>query len=67
MWRLIRDQQDRGVLMICDTRLRDRSYGKTFLDSLPNMPRTQKLSVVERFFAQQDLPMPPSPEQPSAA
>lgn len=65
--RLIRDQQDRGVLMICDTRLRDRSYGKTFLDSLPNMPRTQKLSVVERFFAQQDLPMPPSPEQPSAA
>ncbi|WP_020395937.1 ATP-dependent DNA helicase [Thiolinea disciformis] len=66
--RLIRDQQDRGVLMICDTRLRDRSYGKTFLDSLPTMPRTQKLAVVERFFAKQELPIPPkSPEQQSAA
>jgi ATP-dependent DNA helicase DinG len=49
--RLIRDQQDRGVLMICDIRLRTRSYGKTFLDSLPRMPRTQKLDIVERFFA----------------
>ena len=49
--RLIRDQNDKGVLMICDTRLRTRSYGKTFLDSLPRMPRTQKLDIVERFFA----------------
>ena len=49
--RLIRDQQDRGVLMICDIRLRTRSYGKIFLDSLPRMPRTQKLEIVERFFA----------------
>jgi ATP-dependent DNA helicase DinG len=37
--------------MICDVRLRTRSYGKTFLDSLPRMPRTQKLDIVERFFA----------------
>lgn len=49
--RLIRDQEDRGVLMICDVRLRTRSYGKIFLDSLPRMPRTQKLEIVERFFA----------------
>ncbi|MEB4591955.1 ATP-dependent DNA helicase [Candidatus Thiothrix sp. Deng01] len=49
--RLIRDQHDRGVLMICDVRLRTRSYGKIFLDSLPRMPRTQKLEIVERFFA----------------
>ena len=49
--RLIRDQHDRGVLMICDIRLRTRAYGKTFLDSLPRMPRTQKLAIVERFFA----------------
>ncbi len=49
--RLIRDQHDKGVLMICDARLRTRNYGKTFLDSLPNMPRTQKLAIVERFFA----------------
>lgn len=48
--RLIRGHDDKGVLMICDTRLRTRSYGKTFLDSIPRMPRTQKLEVVQRFF-----------------
>jgi ATP-dependent DNA helicase DinG len=55
--RLIRDQSDRGVLMICDTRLRTRSYGKVFLDSLPRMPRTQKLEIVERFFENKMLPL----------
>jgi ATP-dependent DNA helicase DinG len=49
--RLIRDQNDRGVLMICDTRLRTRRYGQVFLESLPRMPRTQKLEIVQRFFA----------------
>ncbi|EIJ36586.1 ATP-dependent DNA helicase [Thiothrix nivea] len=56
--RLIRDQHDRGVLMICDIRLRTRSYGKIFLDSLPRMPRTQKLEIVERFFANSIPPIP---------
>lgn len=60
--RLIRDQADRGLLMICDTRLRTRGYGRTFLDSLPRMPRTQKLDVVERFFSK-DKPLNP-PEMP---
>ena len=55
--RLIRDQTDRGVLMICDTRLRTRSYGKVFLDSLPRMPRTQKLEIVQRFFENKMLPL----------
>ncbi|PID34447.1 MAG: helicase [Thiotrichales bacterium] len=53
--RLIRDQADRGVLMICDNRLRTRSYGYTFLESLPRMPRTQKLEVVQRFFSRDKL------------
>ncbi len=59
--RLIRDQHDRGLLMICDTRLRTRSYGRIFLDSLPRMPRTQKLEVVERFFSR-ERPLRPPPE-----
>ncbi len=60
--RLIRDQADRGLLMICDVRLRSRSYGRIFLDSLPRMPRTQKLAVVERFFSlEQPLQTPPAP------
>ena len=48
---LIRDMNDRGLLMICDPRLRTKSYGRIFLDSLPPMPRTTQLEVVERFFA----------------
>lgn len=49
--RLIRDATDKGVLMICDPRLISRQYGKTFLDSMPRMPRTRKLDVVQRFFS----------------
>ena len=48
--RLIRDERDHGVLMLCDPRLLKRGYGKTFLDSLPPMPRTRALADVERFF-----------------
>lgn len=48
--RLIRDNTDKGVLMICDPRLRTKAYGKTFLESLPRVPRTSKPDVVERFF-----------------
>ena len=49
--RLIRDEQDKGVLMICDPRLRTKSYGRVFLESLPRVPRTTKREVTERFFA----------------
>lgn len=49
--RLIRTETDRGVLMICDTRLADKPYGRLLLDALPPMTRTRKLEVVQRFFA----------------
>jgi ATP-dependent DNA helicase DinG len=49
--RLIRTETDRGVLMICDTRLADKPYGRLLLDALPAMTRTRKLEVVGRFFA----------------
>jgi len=39
--RLIRGDQDRGVLMILDERLLSRSYGKTILASLPPFARTR--------------------------
>ncbi|MGI9229051.1 MAG: ATP-dependent DNA helicase [Gammaproteobacteria bacterium] len=48
--RLLRDQQDYGVLMICDPRLTGKPYGKVFLRSLPVMPQTAELTEVERFF-----------------
>jgi ATP-dependent DNA helicase DinG len=52
--RLIRTETDRGVLMICDTRLADKPYGKLLLSALPAMTRTRKLEVVARFFAAGD-------------
>jgi ATP-dependent DNA helicase DinG len=51
--RLIRDVSDRGVLMLCDPRLLTKPYGRCFLDSLPPMIRTRKLSRVQRFFEQE--------------
>jgi ATP-dependent DNA helicase DinG len=48
--RLIRDEVDRGVLMICDPRLITKSYGKRIWQSLPPMKRTRDLNEVEQFF-----------------
>jgi ATP-dependent DNA helicase DinG len=39
--RLIRDEHDRGVLMILDERLATKSYGRTVLASLPAFTRTR--------------------------
>ena len=49
--RLIRDVADHGVLMIGDIRLRRKSYGRAFLNSLPPMPITERLADVQAFFA----------------
>ena len=49
--RLIRDETDRGVLMICDPRLITKPYGRKIWQSLPPMKRTRELAEVEAFFA----------------
>ena len=49
--RLIRDETDRGVLMICDPRLITKPYGKRIWQSLPPFKRTKVLADVEAFFA----------------
>ena len=54
--RLIRSERDRGVLVLCDPRLLNRSYGKVFLDSLPPLRRTRALADVQAFFAPQWAP-----------
>ncbi|MDP2070083.1 MAG: ATP-dependent DNA helicase [Methylotenera sp.] len=48
--RLIRDENDRGVLMICDPRLITKSYGKRIWQSLPPFKRTRELADVQAFF-----------------
>lgn len=49
--RLIRDEHDRGVLMICDPRLITKPYGKRVWQSLPPMKRTRDLEEVKQFLA----------------
>ncbi|MCA1937972.1 MAG: ATP-dependent DNA helicase [Dechloromonas sp.] len=49
--RLIRDETDKGVLMICDPRLISKPYGRRVWQSLPPMKRTRELQVVLDFFA----------------
>jgi ATP-dependent DNA helicase DinG len=49
--RLIRDETDRGVLMLCDPRLYTRPYGRLVRASLPPMKPTRELAEVRAFFA----------------
>ncbi|OGS82674.1 MAG: helicase [Gallionellales bacterium GWA2_59_43] len=48
--RLIRDENDRGVLMICDPRIITKQYGKRVWQSLPPMKRTRDEAVAVEFF-----------------
>jgi ATP-dependent DNA helicase DinG len=48
--RLIRSESDRGVLMICDTRLIDKHYGRRIWQSLPPMKRTRVENEVVAFL-----------------
>jgi ATP-dependent DNA helicase DinG len=48
--RLIRDEDDRGVLMICDPRMLGKPYGKSIWRSLPPMRRTRDVVEAENFF-----------------
>lgn len=48
--RLIRDEADSGVLMICDPRLISKPYGRRIWQSLPPFKRTRFLADVQVFF-----------------
>jgi len=56
--RLIRDETDRGVLMICDTRLITRGYGKRIVASLPPMKRTRHAKEAAAFLSRSASPQP---------
>jgi ATP-dependent DNA helicase DinG len=49
--RLIRDETDRGVLAICDTRLTDKPYGRRLWQALPPMRRTRERGEALDFLA----------------
>ncbi len=49
--RLIRSQQDRGVVVCCDERLVTKGYGRQFVRALPaGLPVSRDLAEVGRFF-----------------
>ncbi|MEA3412275.1 MAG: ATP-dependent DNA helicase [Pseudomonadota bacterium] len=49
--RLIRGEEDTGVVMICDPRLTRKHYGRVFLESLPPMAMTESRDVVTAFLS----------------
>ena len=49
--RLIRSTTDRGVIAILDPRLRTKSYGRDFLNSLPRMRITGNLEELSGFLS----------------
>ncbi|MBT8049252.1 MAG: ATP-dependent DNA helicase [Xanthomonadales bacterium] len=51
--RLIRDVNDRGALVVCDPRIKTKSYGRVFLESLPPMKVAADRAELERFFDDQ--------------
>jgi ATP-dependent DNA helicase DinG len=50
--RLIRDFDDRGLIVLGDPRLRTRGYGAVFLRSLPAMPLVDELDEALAFAAE---------------
>ena len=54
--RLIRHRTDRGVVLILDSRVVRRGYGRLFLSSLPDvpvstLPQAELLQAIKRFFS----------------
>ncbi len=49
--RLLRSQDDRGVMAILDSRLRTRTYGRRVFEALPPAPLTSHIKDVERFYS----------------
>ncbi len=48
--RLIRDRGDRGLLMLCDPRLTQKSYGRQVLAALPRMPVLRERAQAENWL-----------------
>nr|WP_325170240.1 ATP-dependent DNA helicase [Cupriavidus respiraculi] len=67
--RLIRSETDRGVLVICDTRLVEKPYGRQIWQSLPPFKRTREAETVVSFLRELNggaNPAPASAGEPEA-
>lgn len=45
--RLIRDENDRGLLVLCDPRLQTKGYGRQMLAALPRMPQVDEAGALD--------------------
>jgi ATP-dependent DNA helicase DinG len=54
--RLIRTQEDRGVVAVLDTRLIRKTYGEEFLRFLPPARRAWAIAEVQEFFSRENVP-----------
>ena len=52
--RLLRSESDRGLLVVCDARLAERSYGRILLKSLPPFRRTRSQEEALAFVEAMD-------------
>lgn len=48
--RLIRNAKDRGLLVLCDPRLRSKAYGRSILEALPPLPRVEGRQAAEGWI-----------------
>ena len=48
--RLLRDVDDKGVMVVCDPRLYGRAYGEVFMHSLPPVKKTRDKQFVLEFI-----------------
>ena len=55
--RMIRSETDRGLLVVCDSRLAERAYGRQLLRSLPPFRRTRSAQDAMDFLAALDEPV----------
>ena len=49
--RLLRDETDFGVVVLCDPRITSKRYGSKFLEALAPMPSTDSVAEVAAFLA----------------
>ena len=48
--RLIRSEEDRGMLVLCDARVVEKGYGQTVIRSLPDFFKTRREDKALQFF-----------------
>jgi len=64
--RLIRGESDRGILVVCDTRLHTRAYGKKLLQALPPMRRLRDATGWKKALAELAAPSATAAPPPAA-